>query len=209
MNLLGFLAFTIVIIALSDEKQSANLAFSDFVNITGWNDGFAFTLGASQIIFSYSSVDSVKHTAECTSVISRLTSARDAKLRAGVPRAMGLTMIIGASTSTAFSIAMLFPTTSHAEVQQSAVTIFTIYTQATHTRIGVTVLATWFILIFLGAFGPARLLAAGLSRLSPLTMAYLTVTSLPRLTRHSEYPSFPQFLQVSSWSPTALSIVAR
>lgn len=64
MSLVGFVVFTILVLTLSKTKQPANVVFTDFENITGWNDGIAFMLGVSQAMYSYLSLDSVTHVAE-------------------------------------------------------------------------------------------------------------------------------------------------
>lgn len=64
MTVGGFVVYTIAVLAVSAPKQSAEVVFVDFENITGWNDGFAFMLAVSQAMFTYLSVDSVTHIAE-------------------------------------------------------------------------------------------------------------------------------------------------
>lgn len=38
-SLLGFVAFLITVLAVSETKQPAKIIFADWVNLTGWNDG--------------------------------------------------------------------------------------------------------------------------------------------------------------------------
>lgn len=165
MSLVGFVVLTIIALARSNHKQPTEVVFLDFVNITGWNDSFAFLIGVSQAMFSYLSLDSVTHMAEGkllppSSNVAFLQEScmtdheHDLEIPnpgRGVPRAMGLTMLIGAVTALPYTIAVLYSSSNLAEVQVSSVPIVTIYIQIMRSTAGATFLAVWFILIFLGA----------------------------------------------------------
>ncbi|OAG41368.1 hypothetical protein AYO21_04310 [Fonsecaea monophora] len=141
MTLVGFVVFFICVLARSAPKQSAKTVFTDFVNITGWTDGFAFMLGASQAMFTYLAIDGATHVAE--------EMPNPGK---GVPRAMGLTMFIGMITVFMWTLAFMFSTSDLEAVAASGVPIITVYQQALRSKVGATVFAVWLLTIFFGAF---------------------------------------------------------
>ena len=50
-SLLGFVVSFITLLAVSDEKQSASIVFTEWVNQTGWSDGTAFLLAVGQAMY--------------------------------------------------------------------------------------------------------------------------------------------------------------
>lgn len=91
----------------------------------------------------------------------------------GVPRAMGLTMLIGTVTAIPFAIALLFSTNDLHAVQTSPVPIATMYFQAAGTKTGGTAITIWFLLIWLSTS------VSGILTTSRLVWAFSRDNGLP------------------------------
>jgi choline transport protein len=60
----AFIVFFISVLAMSKEKSSASHVFTDWVNQSGWPDGFSFMLASGTAMYVYIGTDAVIHLAE-------------------------------------------------------------------------------------------------------------------------------------------------
>ncbi|KIW66328.1 hypothetical protein PV04_05664 [Phialophora macrospora] len=139
-TVLGFVVFFITVLATSDTKQSGRTVFTEWNNQTGWNDGIAFFLGVGSCMYIYLATDSATHIAEEMPNPSR-----------NVPRAIGMTMIIGTVTSLLWTIAFMFSTNDLEEVSLSYLPILTVYYQALDSKGGAAFLVVWLLVVYYGA----------------------------------------------------------
>lgn len=87
----------ITILAASPTYQSADFVFTDFVNLSGWNDGIAALTGIIGINWGYSCLDACTHLAE---------EVPDP--RRTIPKALIATVVVGILTGLPISLAFLF-----------------------------------------------------------------------------------------------------
>ncbi|RVX66394.1 hypothetical protein B0A52_09624 [Exophiala mesophila] len=139
-SILGFVVFFITVLARSDTKQSARTVFVEWNNQTGWGDGTAFLLGVGACMYTFLATDGATHVAE--------EMPNPGK---GVPQAMGLTMIIGITTSFLWTMAFLFSSSDLEEVSLSYLPILTVYYQALRSQDGAAFFAIWLFFIYYGA----------------------------------------------------------
>lgn len=64
MTCVGFVACTIIVLARSDKKQTAQTVFATWSNNSGWPDGAAFMIGAGQGMFAFIAIDAATHVSE-------------------------------------------------------------------------------------------------------------------------------------------------
>ncbi|PLB39140.1 putative GABA permease [Aspergillus candidus] len=139
-SFLGFVASFVTVLATQKHKRSATAVFLDYKNLSGWNDGTSFLLGLGTSMYAYLAIDGACHIAE-----ELPNPGRD------VPRAMGLTMLIGATTVFPWTVAFLFAGTDNSAVASSSIPIYTIYLQATQSHSAATVLTVWVLFVYSGA----------------------------------------------------------
>ncbi|KAL2820121.1 amino acid transporter [Aspergillus granulosus] len=139
-SVLGFVASFIVLVATQPHKQSAAAVFVDYKNNSGWSDGTSFLIGLGTCMYAYLAIDGASHIAE-----ELPNPSRD------VPRAMGLTMLIGMVTVIPWTIVFLFCATDTDAVAASSIPIYTIYLQATQSQPAATVLTVWILFVYAGA----------------------------------------------------------
>lgn len=60
----GFFVFFIAVLATSKVKQSPEVVFTKFNNVTGWSDGMAFMLGVGSCMYAFLATDGATHIAE-------------------------------------------------------------------------------------------------------------------------------------------------
>lgn len=136
----GFLVFMISVLACSSPKQSASTVFTTWNNQTGWSDGTAFLLGVGTAMYTFLATDGATHIAEELPNPGR-----------NVPRAMMLTMAIGASTAIPWTISFMFSTTDLEAVVTSYLPILTVYQQALKSDGAATFFAVWLLVVYFGA----------------------------------------------------------
>ncbi|BCS23651.1 putative GABA permease [Aspergillus puulaauensis] len=139
-SFLGFVASLVTVLVTQKHKRSATAVFVDYENLSGWNNGTSFLIGLSTSMYAYLAIDGACHIAE-----ELPNPKRD------VPRAMGLTMLIGATTVFPWTIAFLFAATDTNAVASSPIPIYTIYLQATQSDSAATVLTVWVLFVYSGA----------------------------------------------------------
>ncbi|KAJ5689953.1 amino acid transporter [Penicillium macrosclerotiorum] len=139
-SFLGFLVSIVTVLAMQTNKQSANAVFVDYENTSGWSDGTSFIIGLGTCMYAYLAIDGACHIAE-----ELPNPSRD------VPRAMGLTIIIGMITVIPWTISFLFCISDTDAVASSSIPIYTIYLQATRSQPAATVLTVWILFVYFGA----------------------------------------------------------
>ncbi|OQE44575.1 hypothetical protein PENCOP_c002G07222 [Penicillium coprophilum] len=139
-SFLGFVASFIVVLATQKRTQSAKAVFVDFNNTSGWSDGTSFVIGLGTCMYAYLAIDGACHIAE------ELPNPRS-----DVPRAMGLTMLIGMMTVIPWTVVFLFSITDIDAVASSSIPVYTIYLQATQSQSAATVLTVWILFVYFGA----------------------------------------------------------
>ncbi|KAH9203875.1 putative amino acid permease [Leptodontidium sp. 2 PMI_412] len=139
-SVLGFVVFTITVLAASKQKQPARVVFKEWENVTGWSDGMAFILGVGSCMYAFLATDAATHIAEELPNPSR-----------NVPRAMILTMVIGILTSVPWTLALLFSSTSLSDVAASTLPVLTAFKQALSSTSGATFLVVWLLFVYFGA----------------------------------------------------------
>ncbi|KIV92896.1 hypothetical protein PV10_04156 [Exophiala mesophila] len=164
MSIVGFVVFFIAVLAVSSDqpKQSASNVFAEWNNQTGWGDGVAFLIAVGQCMYTYLAIDAATHIAE------EMPNPATA-----VPRAMGLTMLIGMVTVFAWTMVFLFCATDYDEALATGVPIIGICRQAFDSRAGAAVFGAWLLMIYLGA-ATSCLFTAG-----RLTWAFARDNGLP------------------------------
>ncbi|KAJ5496523.1 amino acid transporter [Penicillium fimorum] len=139
-SFLGFVASLITVLATRNHTQSVKAVFVDFENTSGWSDGTSFIIGLGTCMYAYLAIDGACHIAE------ELPNPRS-----DVPRAMGLTMLIGMMTVIPWTIVFLFSITDIVAVASSSIPVYTIYLQATQSQPAATVLTVWILFVYFGA----------------------------------------------------------
>ncbi|KAJ5927793.1 amino acid permease [Penicillium verhagenii] len=136
----GFVASLVVVLATQRHPQSAQAVFTEYKNESGWNDGTSFIVGLGTCMYAYLAIDGATHIAEEVPCPSR-----------SVPKAMGMTMLIGMLTVIPWTVAFLFTLTDVDKVISSAIPIHTVYSQATNSETAATILTVWILFIYSGA----------------------------------------------------------
>ncbi|KAJ5951948.1 amino acid transporter [Penicillium vulpinum] len=139
-SFLGFVASFIAVLATRKHTQSAKTVFVDFENNSGWSDSTSFIIGLGTCMYAYLAIDGACHIAE------ELPNPRS-----DVPRAMGLTMLIGMTTVIPWTLVFLFSITDVDDVTSSSIPVYTIYLQATQSQSAATVLTVWILFVYFGA----------------------------------------------------------
>ena len=157
-SVIGFVVFFITVLARSNQKQSGKTVFTEWNNQTGWGDGTAFLLGVGACMYTFLATVSMKSP-------QTLQSYTDLELQdsathiaeempnpgKGVPQAIGLTMVIGITTSFLWTIAFMFSTSDLEEVSYSYLPILTVYFQALRSQDGAAFFAIWLLFVYYGA----------------------------------------------------------
>ncbi|GAM88167.1 hypothetical protein ANO11243_061980 [Dothideomycetidae sp. 11243] len=139
-SVLGFVAFFIAVLAASPSKQSAEIVFTKWDNQTGWNDGVAFMLGVGTCMYTFLATDGAAHVAEEMPNPGR-----------GVPRAMGLTMLIGIITSLLWALAFMFSVNDFDTIASSPLPILVVLYQAFDSTAGTLFCGAWILFVYFGA----------------------------------------------------------
>ncbi|KAJ5177646.1 amino acid transporter [Penicillium coprophilum] len=139
-SFLGFIASFIVVLATQKHTQSAKAVFIDFKNNSGWSDGTSFIIGLGTCMYAFLAIDGACH------IAGELPNPRS-----DVPRAMGLTMLIGMMTVIPWTVVFLFSITDIDAVASSSIPVYTIYLQATQSQSAATVLTVWILFVYFGA----------------------------------------------------------
>jgi choline transport protein len=96
-NITSFVVVIATILAMNNNKQSASFVFSDFTNFTGFPNSYAAVLGILQSAFGMCCYDAPAHMTE---------EMKDA--RRSAPRAIVMSVYIGAVTGFAFLVSACF-----------------------------------------------------------------------------------------------------
>ncbi|KAJ6104958.1 amino acid permease [Penicillium sp. IBT 16267x] len=136
----GFVASFVTVLATQRHPQSAKAVFTDYRNESGWNDGTSFVVGLGTCMYAYLAIDGATHIAEEVPFPAK-----------SVPKAMGMTMLIGMSTVIPWTIAFLFTLTDIDAIIGSAIPIHTVYSQATSSETAATIRTVWILFIYSGA----------------------------------------------------------
>lgn len=167
-NMGSFLIIFITILATNDHKQTPSFVFSEFQNFTGFNKPYAAILGLLQSAFGMCCYDAPAHMTE------EINDARKV-----APKAIVLSVGLGAVTGFAFLIAACFCMGSIDSVAESATgsPIVQIFYDSTQSVAGASCLT--FLMIMIQFFSAISLLAEGgravVSKSYPLYRALLTV----------------------------------
>lgn len=136
----GFVVFFITVLATSKSKQKGSTIFTDWNNQSGWSDGPAFLIGVGTAMYTFLATDGATHIAEEIPQASK-----------NVPRAMVLTLIIGACTAIPWTLAFMFSTNDLDSVAASYLPILTVYYQALNSQGGAAFFAVWLLFAYYGA----------------------------------------------------------
>ena len=112
ISLIGFVVTMITCLACSSGRYNlGNFVFSDYTNITGWNNkALSFIIGLISPIWCFAGLDSAVHMVD------------DLGVKAGkvlIPRAVICTVALGFLTAFAYSVAIFFCATDVSEVVES------------------------------------------------------------------------------------------
>ncbi|KEF63764.1 uncharacterized protein A1O9_01742 [Exophiala aquamarina CBS 119918] len=140
LSIVGFIVSTITVLARSEHKQTGQTVFADWNNNSGWVDGVAFFIGIGQGMFAFIALDAATHVSE-----------EMPNPRKNVPRAMGLTMVIGMITGFVWTVAFLFSATDLDEVMNSPSPYVTVYFQAIHNDPVALFFTVWLFLAYVSA----------------------------------------------------------
>jgi choline transport protein len=139
-SFVGFVASLVTVLATQQHRQTATEVFMHYDNPSGWNEPTAFIIGLGTCMYAYLAIDGATHIAEEVPAPGR-----------NVPKAMGVTMLVGMITVIPWTLAFLFTTTDNSAVASSAIPIHTVYLQATHSQTAATAFTTWILLVYSGA----------------------------------------------------------
>jgi choline transport protein len=166
-NMGSFLIILITILATNDHKQTPSFVFSEFQNFTGFNKSYAAILGLLQSAFGMCCYDAPAHMTE------EINDARKV-----APKAIILSVALGAITGFAFLIAACFCMGSIDGVAESATgsPIVQIFYDSTKSVAGATCLT--FLMVTIQFFSAISLLAEGgravVGRFSSVNLPLLT-----------------------------------
>ncbi|KAL1311577.1 hypothetical protein AAFC00_001694 [Neodothiora populina] len=140
-NICSFVIIIVTILACNDHKQSASFVFKDFQNFTGFGTAYTAILGLLQTAFGMCCYDAPSHMTE------EIVNARKE-----APRAIVLSVWIGAATGFVFLIAACFCIGSIEGVAGSAtgVPILQIFYDSTGSVAGSSCLTVLLIVIDIG-----------------------------------------------------------
>ncbi|THY04349.1 GABA permease [Aureobasidium pullulans] len=149
-NMGSFLIIFITILATNDHKQTPSFVFSEFQNFTGFNKPYAAILGLLQSAFGMCCYDAPAHMTE------EINDARKV-----APKAIILSVSLGAVTGFAFLIAACFCMGSIEGVAESATgdPIVQIFYDSTQSVAGASCLT--FLMVMIQFFSAISLLAEG------------------------------------------------
>ncbi|KAG9558754.1 GABA permease, partial [Aureobasidium melanogenum] len=149
-NMGSFLIIFITILATNDHKQTPSFVFSEFQNFTGFNKPYAAILGLLQSAFGMCCYDAPAHMTE------EINDARKV-----APKAIVLSVSLGAVTGFAFLIAACFCMGSIDGVAESATgsPIVQIFYDSTQSVAGASCLT--FLMVMIQFFSAISLLAEG------------------------------------------------
>jgi choline transport protein len=85
------------ILAASPSKQPASFVFTEFVNLSGWNDAVAALTGILGVNWGYSCLDA------CTHIAEEIPSPER-----NIPKALMATVLVGFATALPLTVAVLF-----------------------------------------------------------------------------------------------------
>lgn len=141
-NVCSFILVIVTILAVNDHKQPASFVFRDFVNMTGFSGPYAAVVGLLQAAFGMCCYDAPAHMCE---------ELHDARKEA--PRALVLSVYIGAVTGFVFLIAACFCMGSIESTATSStgVPIIEIFYNSTQSNVGASCLTVLIIVICFGA----------------------------------------------------------
>ncbi|KAG4025339.1 hypothetical protein MFRU_060g00150 [Monilinia fructicola] len=137
-NIVSFVVTVVTILACNTNKQSASFVFQDFQNFTGFGTAMAGIIGILQPAFGMCCYDAPSHMTE---------ELKDASKEA--PRAMVLSVYIGAITGFIFLIAVCFCVGDIDAVANTPtlVPLIQIYADSTKSHIGACFLASMIVVI--------------------------------------------------------------
>lgn len=140
-NIVSFVVTIVTILACNKNKQSASFVFKDFQNFTGFSASMAGVIGILQPAFGMCCYDAPAHMTE---------ELKDASKQA--PRAMIMSVYIGAITGFVFLIAVCFCIGDITTVADTPtlVPLIQIYFDSTNSNAGACVLASLIVIIDLG-----------------------------------------------------------
>lgn len=137
LSLAGFIASIVTLLTVSDTKQSGDIVFRDYENVSGWGDGWAMVIGITSCLWAYSGVDGPTHLAEEVPKPSR-----------NVPIAIFLTVGLGIITVVAWIITLMFVVKDYDAVINSSVPILEVYNQALGSKVATTIWSVYYIVMF-------------------------------------------------------------
>ncbi|KAF4635318.1 hypothetical protein G7Y89_g2787 [Cudoniella acicularis] len=140
-NIVAFIVTIITILACNKNKQSASFVFKDFQNFTGFSASMAGVIGILQPAFGMCCYDAPAHMCE---------ELKDASKQA--PRAIVLSVYIGALTGFVFLIAVCFCISDITQVAETStmVPLIQIFYDSTNSNVGSCFLASLIVIIDLG-----------------------------------------------------------
>ncbi|KAF2716291.1 GABA permease [Polychaeton citri CBS 116435] len=141
-NVASFIIVIVTVLACNDHKQSAEFVFQDFVNFSGFNRPYAAIIGLLNTGFGMCCYDAPSHMTE---------EINDARRQA--PRAIILSVFIGAFTGFVFLIAICFCIGNIEETAASTtgVPLIQIFYDSTGSRAGAICLTVLITVICVGA----------------------------------------------------------
>ncbi|KAH8672080.1 amino acid/polyamine transporter I [Tricladium varicosporioides] len=140
-NICAFIATIVTILACNKNKQSASFVFQDFQNFTGFSASMAGIIGILQPAFGMCCYDAPAHMCE---------ELKDASKQA--PRAIVMSVYIGAITGFVFLVSVCFCIGDITEVAETStlVPLIQIFFDSTQSNVGACFLATLIVIIDLG-----------------------------------------------------------
>lgn len=125
-NLSAFVIVVVAVLACKKEKQPADFVFKDFQNETGFSTGYAALLGILQAAFGMTGYDSAAHLSEETQ-----------NARRDIPRAIVMSVYVGAITGFIFLISLMFCITDLDAVTNTTtgIPLLAILVQATGSKV--------------------------------------------------------------------------
>ncbi|KAL7762711.1 hypothetical protein ACKLNR_009246 [Fusarium oxysporum f. sp. zingiberi] len=138
LSIIGFIALLATLLAVQEVKQPSKFVFTEFINVSGWTDGWAAMIGLASCLWAYCGIDAPGHLSEEVDNPSR-----------NIPVAIGATIILGIVTVIGWNIGLMYVIKDVQGLTASgAPPIMEVYNQALGSKTATTILAIYYILVF-------------------------------------------------------------
>ncbi|CAG7558132.1 unnamed protein product [Fusarium equiseti] len=137
LSIVGFVASLATLLAVQEVKQPSKSVFTEFINVSGWTDGWAAMIGLASCLWAYCGIDAPSHLSEEVDNPSR-----------NIPIAILTTIILGIVTVITWNIGLMYVIKDVQGLIASGAPIMEVYNQALGSKTATTIWAVYYILVF-------------------------------------------------------------